>query len=42
MKLLREGVDRWEDLLKKKKKDILALKARNRKRPDPLPGESDG
>jgi DNA-binding transcriptional MerR regulator len=42
MKLLREGADRWEDLLKKKKKDILALKARNQKRPDPLPGESDG
>jgi DNA-binding transcriptional MerR regulator len=42
MKLLREGVDRWEDLLKKKKKDILALKARNEKRPDPPSGESDG
>jgi DNA-binding transcriptional MerR regulator len=42
MKLLREGVGRWEDLLKKKKKDILALKARNQKRPDPAPGESDG
>ena len=41
MKLLREGVDRWEDLLKKKKKDILALKARTQKRPDPPPGESD-
>ncbi len=32
MKLLEEGVERWEDLLKKKKKDILALQARNRKR----------
>lgn len=41
MKLLGEGVDRWEDLLKKKKKDILALKARNQKRPDPPLGESD-
>lgn len=41
MKLLREGVDRWEDLLKKKKKDILALKARTQKRPDPPPGEFD-
>ena len=32
MKLLEEGVERWKDLLKKKKKDILALQARNRKR----------
>ncbi|MDW7759190.1 MAG: MerR family transcriptional regulator [Acidobacteriota bacterium] len=36
MKLLREGIDRWEDLLKKKRKDILALQAKNRKRADPL------
>jgi DNA-binding transcriptional MerR regulator len=42
MRLLRDGVDRWEGLLKKKKKDILALKARNQKRPDPASGESDG
>ena len=35
MKLLREGIDRWEDLLKKKRKDILALQAKNRKRADP-------
>ena len=32
MKLLEEGVERWQDLLKKKKKDILGLQARNRKR----------
>lgn len=32
MKLLEEGVERWQDLLKKKRKDILALQARNRKR----------
>ena len=32
MKLLEEGVERWRDLLKKKRKDILALQARNRKR----------
>ena len=32
MALIREGVERWEDLLKKKRKDILALQARNRKR----------
>ena len=37
MKLLEEGVDRWEDLLKKKKKEILGLKAKNRKRPDERP-----
>ena len=35
MKLLREGVDRWEDLLKKKRKEILGLRARNQKRPAP-------
>ena len=32
MKLFEEGVERWQDLLKRKKKDILALQARNRKR----------
>lgn len=32
MKLLEEGIERWNDLLKKKKKDILALQAKNRKR----------
>jgi DNA-binding transcriptional MerR regulator len=32
MKLLEEGIERWQDLLKKKKKDIVALQARNRKR----------
>jgi DNA-binding transcriptional MerR regulator len=32
MKLLEQGVERWEDLLKKKRKDILALQARIRKR----------
>jgi DNA-binding transcriptional MerR regulator len=32
MDLLEEGIERWRDLLKKKKKDILALQARNRKR----------
>jgi len=41
MKLLRQGVDRWEDLLKKKKKDIQALNARNQKRPVVSPGEPD-
>jgi DNA-binding transcriptional MerR regulator len=32
MALLKEGIERWEDLLKKKKKDIESLKARNEKR----------
>jgi DNA-binding transcriptional MerR regulator len=33
MKELREGVHRWEDLLKKNKREIVGLKARNIKRP---------
>lgn len=32
MELLEEGIERWKDLLKKKRKDILALQAKNRKR----------
>jgi DNA-binding transcriptional MerR regulator len=32
MKLLEEGIERWRDLLKKKKKDIVALQAKNSKR----------
>jgi DNA-binding transcriptional MerR regulator len=32
MTLLEEGIERWRDLLKKKKKDILALQDKNRKR----------
>jgi DNA-binding transcriptional MerR regulator len=32
MKLLKEGISRWESLLKKEKKDILGLKAKNQKR----------
>ena len=32
MKLFRDGLDRWEDLLKKKKKDVLGLKSKNLKR----------
>lgn len=32
MKLLEEGIERWEDLLKKKRKDILAIQAKNCKR----------
>ena len=29
---LKQGIERWEDLLKKKKKEILSLRTRNRKR----------
>jgi DNA-binding transcriptional MerR regulator len=32
MTLLEQGVERWQDLLKKKRKDILAIQAKNRKR----------
>jgi DNA-binding transcriptional MerR regulator len=42
MKLLEEGIERWEDLLKKKRKDILALKAKNRKRGKAAKEASDG
>jgi DNA-binding transcriptional MerR regulator len=42
MKLLEEGVERWQDLLKKKRKDILALQARNRKRGKGDKEASDG
>ena len=34
MELLKEGIVRWEDLLKKKKKDVLNLKNKNQKRPE--------
>jgi len=32
MKLLDKGIKRWEDLLKKKRKEILSLRAKNQKR----------
>jgi DNA-binding transcriptional MerR regulator len=35
MTLIEEGVERWRDQLKKKKKDILALQSRNAKRAKP-------
>jgi DNA-binding transcriptional MerR regulator len=35
MKLLKEGIARWEDLLKKNKKDIRGLRNKNRKRQGP-------
>ena len=37
MKLLEEGVDRWHDLLKKKRKDIMNIQARNAKRGAKVP-----
>jgi DNA-binding transcriptional MerR regulator len=42
MKLLEEGIERWQDLLKKKRKDILALQAKNRKRAKAARESSDG
>ena len=42
MRLLEAGIGRWEDLLKKKKKDILALQARNRKKGKGAKEASDG
>ncbi|MGZ5469812.1 MAG: MerR family transcriptional regulator, partial [Candidatus Aminicenantales bacterium] len=42
MKLLEEGIERWQGLLKKKRKDILALQARNRKRAKAAGEASDG
>jgi DNA-binding transcriptional MerR regulator len=32
MKLMREGMDRWEDLLKSKKKEVMGFKNRNQRR----------
>jgi DNA-binding transcriptional MerR regulator len=31
---LKKGIERWDELLKKKKKEIIALRGRNRKRQD--------
>ncbi|OGD11622.1 MAG: hypothetical protein A2Y86_01130 [Candidatus Aminicenantes bacterium RBG_13_62_12] len=42
MKLLEKGIERWKDLLKKKKKDVLALKSKNRKRGKAAKEASDG
>jgi len=38
MKLFKEGIQRWENLLKKKRKEILALKVKNEKRAALRPG----
>lgn len=32
MKLMKEGMDRWEDLLKRKKKEVMGFKNRNQRR----------
>jgi len=42
MKLLEDGIGRWQDLLKKKKKDILALQAKNKKRAKAAKEAGDG
>jgi DNA-binding transcriptional MerR regulator len=41
MKLLKAGIVRWEDLLKKKRKEILNLMDKNRKRPGPAKGKAN-
>jgi len=38
---LGEGIDRWQDLLKKRRKDILSLRERNRKRADAAPDKGE-
>ncbi len=38
MDLFKKGINRWEDLLKKKRKEILNLKDKNGKRPKPPKG----
>jgi DNA-binding transcriptional MerR regulator len=38
---LKEGIGRWEDLLKKKKKEISGLRAKNEKRPEKPKGDAD-
>jgi len=40
MRQIKEGLDRWEDILKKKKKEIVGLKAKNAKRLEAAPGDS--
>jgi DNA-binding transcriptional MerR regulator len=42
MRLLKEGIERWEDLLKKRRKDVQALRGRNRKRPEAEAGPKKG
>ncbi len=42
MKLLREGIDRWEELLKKNKKEIRRIQHRNRKRSVAAAAEKKG
>jgi DNA-binding transcriptional MerR regulator len=40
MKLLEAGIERWKDLLKKKRKDILSLQGKNQKRAGDSGGET--
>ncbi len=39
MNLFKEGIQRWEDLLKKKRKEIMNLKNQNQKRPEKVKGK---
>lgn len=39
--LLKEGIQRWEDLLKKKRKEISNLKTRNKKRSETTEGDNN-
>ena len=42
MNLLREGIERWEGLLKKKRKEVVNLKNQNAKRTRVVQGEANG
>ena len=42
MNLLKEGIQRWEDLLKKKKKEVQQLKNSNQKRAESGKEKKDG
>jgi hypothetical protein len=41
MALLKQGIERWEDILKKRKKDIQSLRSRNEKRGKGGKGDGD-
>jgi len=41
MELLQAGIERWKDLLKKKRKEILNLMDKNRKKPGPAKGKAN-
>jgi len=41
MRLLKTGIQRWEDLLKKQKREIISIKAQNKKRTARKEGDSN-